>query len=119
MVKKCDFCNRTFMAIRKDQRFCDALCRLKARRTERKVYEERVCIQCGKMYKPIRFDQRFCFEKCRNLFYNKGQGKHVVCVECGKDFVTTTLRRTHCSTECYKIGKAKRDAGRERKAKER
>lgn len=117
-TKACETCGTSFSPKGKQQRYCRASCRPKARRgcpvcglsfvnapSQNQVYCSRQCFararekwrncdRCGKRYQPERDGgEQFCSAECRGAARRTPRPQ---CIACGKSFEPTRGRKQQC-----------------------
>ena len=99
----CKHCGKNYVPYRKDQVFCDSICRKEFNRKEKLI----PCYACGEMFERVG-NQIYCSINCRNNNYhldamNSNQG-HIkkICAYCGEYFNTTRPSQRFCHSSCYR-----------------
>ena len=113
MIKKCEYCGKTFETNNKYKRYCDRDCknRHKNRRVKKGIRRDgieytKVCPTCGKQFVTKVINKEYCSEKCYNAsrkeYCKSYHQKHAeyyrqyckeyfrtrICKTCGKTFQT-------------------------------
>ena len=71
--KKCEYCGKSFLQKRSNQKYCSDKCRSKINneRLKNKVYEYK-CPNCGKEFSSkVKLKESFCKEECKNEYKYK------------------------------------------------
>lgn len=133
--KRCIGCGAYFIPESSRQRYCNPLCRERAkakkaaseksRRPERPVYEK-VCKQCGKKFKTRTLSRVFCSENCGHKYEIQKHrecddalrkttvldaqgirsGMRRICPVCGKEYTVDEAHGTWCYCSMFCVREA-------------
>jgi hypothetical protein len=80
---RCEMCKNRATEVRRHQRFCSDICRIRHFRGTKDVIFDKSrhleaqpkCIECGKEYKRRAYHQAFCSAHCRYVSYCRREAK--------------------------------------------
>ena len=67
VAKVCVQCGKTFLASRKDAKFCSANCKTKLRYEQGLCHTKRICVWCGKEFLAVNVHTEHCSKECTLL----------------------------------------------------
>jgi len=105
-VKSCDYCNKDFIPVRKERKFCSFECRNKSLINKPRSKTIRIpivkqCEQCNNSFTTKRHTQRFCNAECMTN-YNNTYLYEKTCPTCEQIFKPKRREQQFCSIKCSK-----------------
>lgn len=131
-LRTCPICEREFLAMSGQQKYCSESCRREAARIRKreeaqrkaaarpqKELEKRICPECGREFIPSSSSRIYCCLYCSSNAKSRRakerrlnevrEGVPRICVICGKEFVPKCATQKTCSPECSSVLGKKRD----------
>lgn len=105
-VKSCEYCNKDFVPVRKERKFCSVECKNnylknKPRPNNVTTLIFKQCEYCNNSFTTRRYTQKFCNSECMKN-YNNTYLYEKPCPTCNKIFKPKRREQEFCSIKCSK-----------------